>query len=106
MLYNCMPLSPQFLTRWVSRLLGWLWYPGLSHVLVSIAFPIAFHISMFSIHSSPAIGFHSCFHLRPTYLHPFGRPFTYSLLRWVSRLRTGSGIRCCGPRGGTGVCME
>src|SRR6218665_2187999 len=35
---------------------GWLWYPGLSPVLVSIALPFAFHISVFSIHSfSPAI---------------------------------------------------
>jgi len=38
----------------------WLWYPGLLPVLVSITFPFAFHISVFSIHSSsPAIGFHS-----------------------------------------------
>src|SRR6218665_2829062 len=38
----------------------WLWYPGLSPVLVSIALPFPFHFSMFSIHSSsPAIGFHS-----------------------------------------------
>src|SRR6218665_1991347 len=44
--------------------------------------------------------------LRPTYRHPFGRPFTYSLLRRVSRLGTGSGTRCCGPRGGPAVRME
>src|SRR6218665_30281 len=38
----------------------WLWYPGLSPVLVFIALPFAFHLSVFSIHSSsPAIGFHS-----------------------------------------------
>src|SRR6218665_2903678 len=38
----------------------WLWYPGLSPVLVSIALPFAFHISVFFIHSSSsAIGFHS-----------------------------------------------
>ena len=55
------PMSPHFLTRWVSRLLGWLWNPGLLPVLVSIAVSFAFHISVFSIHSSPAIGFHSCF---------------------------------------------
>src|SRR6218665_1591938 len=30
----------------------WLWYPGLSPVLVSIALPCAFHISEFFIHSS------------------------------------------------------
>src|SRR6218665_3216897 len=40
--------------------LDWLWYPGLSPVLVSIALPFAFHISVFTIpSSSPAIGFHS-----------------------------------------------
>src|SRR6218665_2032685 len=44
--------------------------------------------------------------LRPTYLHPFIRPFTYSLFRWVCRLGTTCGIRCCGPRGGTKVRME
>src|SRR6218665_124378 len=38
----------------------WLWYPRLSPLLVSIAPPFPFHISVFSIHSfSPAIGFHS-----------------------------------------------
>src|SRR6218665_3376275 len=46
----------EFLGYWAG------WYPGLPTVLVSIAFPFAFHISVFSIHSSsPAIGFHSCF---------------------------------------------
>ena len=48
-------LLGEFLGYW-----DWLWYPGLSPVLVSIALPFAFHISVFSIHSSsPAIGFHS-----------------------------------------------
>src|SRR6218665_1312026 len=51
------------LTSSLGEFLGywhWLWYPGLSPVLVSIAFPIALHISVFSIHSSSsAIGFHS-----------------------------------------------
>src|SRR6218665_2238054 len=32
----------------------WLWYPGLSPVLVSIAFPFAFHISVFFHCSEPA----------------------------------------------------
>src|SRR6218665_3981879 len=36
----------------------WLWYPGLSPVLVSNASPFSFHIWVFSIHSSsPAIDF-------------------------------------------------
>src|SRR6218665_33592 len=51
------------LTSSLGEFLGyrdWFWYPGLSPVLVCIALPFAFHISMFSIHySSPAIGFHS-----------------------------------------------
>src|SRR6218665_3804746 len=52
------------LTSSLGEFLGycdWLWYPGLSPVLVSIALPFAFRISVFSdIHSSsPAIGFHS-----------------------------------------------
>ena len=51
------------LTSSLGKFLGywdWLWYPGLSPVLVSIALPFAFHISVFSNHSSsPAIGFHS-----------------------------------------------
>jgi len=33
---------------------------------------------------------------------PIGRPFTYSLFRWVPRLGTGSGTRCCDPCGGGG----
>src|SRR6218665_1437497 len=39
------------LTSSLGEFLGykdWLWYPGLSSVLVSIAFPFAFHISVFS----------------------------------------------------------
>ena len=51
------------LTSSLGEFLGywdWLWYPGLSPVLVSIALPFAFHILVFYIHSSsPAIGFHS-----------------------------------------------
>ena len=51
------------LTSSLGEFLGyrdWLWYPGLSPVLVSIALPFAFHISVFSIHSSShAIEFHS-----------------------------------------------
>jgi len=43
------------LTSSLGEFLGyrdWLWYPGLSPVLVPIALPFAFHISVFSIHSS------------------------------------------------------
>jgi len=40
------------LTSSLGEFLGyrdWLWYSGLSPVLVSIALPFAFHISVFSI---------------------------------------------------------
>src|SRR6218665_2334359 len=50
------PVGAQYpLTSSLGEFLGywdWLWYPGLSLVLGSIALPFAFHISMFSIHSS------------------------------------------------------
>ena len=101
------PISPHFLTRWVSRLLG--------QALVSWAFarvgvhrlPFAFHISVFSIHSSSlAIELNSCFLFSTDVSAPIGQPFTYSLFRWVSRLGTGSGTRCCGSRGGAGMRMK
>src|SRR6218665_1955333 len=58
-----------------------LWYPGLSPLLLSIALAFAFHISMFSIHSSsPAIGFHSSIFLRWQYLHPTTNPPPHSRL--------------------------
>src|SRR6218665_2357452 len=58
------PVSAQCpLTYSLGEFLGywdWVWSPGLSPVLVSIALPFPFHISVFSIHSSsPATGFHS-----------------------------------------------
>src|SRR6218665_1291553 len=60
---------------------NWLWCPGLSPVLVSIALPFALHIYLaFSIRSYLPLDFSRVFSLRPTYRHPFGRPFTYSLL--------------------------
>src|SRR6218665_1269851 len=76
------------LTSALGEFLGyrdWLWYPGLLLVLVSIALPFAFHISMFSIHSSsPAIGFHSSIFLWWRYLHPTTNPY--------SRLGTGTTV--------------
>src|SRR6218665_552742 len=87
----------------------WLWYPVLSPVLVSIAFSFAFLPYLGVIPSTllhQPLDFIRVSSLRPTYLHPFGRPFTYSIFRWVSRLGTGSGTRCCGSRGGTAVRME
>ena len=79
----------------------WLWCPGLSP-----AFPLPFHISVFFHHSSsPAIEFRSSFFFKTDVSAPIGRPFTYSLFRWVSTLGAGSGPRCCGPRGRAGVHM-
>ena len=97
------PMSHLFLTRWVFQLLGL--------ALVSWAFAridvhrlsLRLPYLVFSIRSYLPLDFNRVFSLRTTYRHPFGRPFTYSLLRWVSRLGTGSGTRCCGPRGGTAV---
>ena len=70
-------------------------------------FPSSSVSGCFSIHSSsPAIEFHSCFILMTDVSVPIDRPFTYSLFRWVSSFGTGSGTRCCGPRGGAEVCMK
>ena len=61
------PVGAQcLLTSSLGEFLGywdWLWYPAWAFARVGvhgIALPFAFHISVFSIHSSsPAIGFHS-----------------------------------------------
>ena len=56
------PLSPHFLTGWVSRLLGLAQVSWATTRVVSIAFSPSPSISRcISIHSSPAIGFHLCF---------------------------------------------
>ena len=101
-------MSPHFLTRWVSRLLGlalvsWAFARIGVHWL-SLCLPYL-SVLPFTLLYLP-LDFIHVSSLRPTYLHPFGRPFTYSLFRWVSRLGTGSGIRWCGPRGGTAVRLE
>jgi len=74
-------MSPHFLTRWVSRLLGL--------ALISSAFArVGVHrlspspsISLcFPIHSSsPAIEFHSCFFFPTNVPAPVGRPITHFL---------------------------
>src|SRR6218665_1851698 len=81
--------------------LDWLWCPGLSTVLVSIAFPFAFHTWCFpfTLLHLP-LDFIRVSSLRPTYRHPFGRPFTYFLREFtLYRLGTGFDTRCCGSRG-------
>src|SRR6218665_887665 len=75
------------LTSSLGEFLGYrdcLWYPGLSPVLVSIALPFAFHILVFSIHSSsPAIGFHSSIFLQWRYLHPTTNPWRPSICIYI-----------------------
>src|SRR6218665_1524630 len=73
-------MSHLFLARWVSELLGL--------ALVSWAFArIGVHrlslrlpYLMFSSRCYLSLNFNRVSSLRPTYRHPFGRPFTYSLL--------------------------
>src|SRR6218665_3726144 len=101
------PVGVQYSPHYVSRLLGWLWYPGLPPVLVSIAFPFVFHISVFlyPLFFTCHCHFIRVSSLRPKYLHPFGRPFTYFIGKFLG-FGTGAGTRCCGPRGGATVRME
>src|SRR6218665_2335794 len=72
------------LTSSLGEFLGyrdWLWYPGLSLVLVSIALPFAFHISVFFYSL-----FFNChwisfvYFLWWWYLHPTTNPLPYSRL--------------------------
>ena len=61
---------------------------------------------MCSVRSYLPLDFNRVTSLRPTYRHSFGRPSTYSLFRWVSRLGTGSGTRCCGSTGGISSAFQ
>jgi len=63
------PMSPHFLNRRVSRLLGWLSCPGLSPVLVSIAFSFAFYTCILVIFHSL---FFTCHWISFVFL-PYGR---------------------------------
>src|SRR6218665_3859894 len=76
------PMSPHFLTGSVSGYWDWLWCPGLSPVLMSIAFPFALpYLGVFIPSSSPATELHLCFFFMTDISAPIGRPFTYSLFR-------------------------
>src|SRR6218665_1959469 len=62
----------------------WLRYPGLSPVLVSIAFSFALHISVFfsfALLHLP-LDFIRVSSLKPTYLHPFDRPFSLLMVNF------------------------
>src|SRR6218665_523675 len=66
----------EFLGYW-----EWLWYPGLPPVLVSIAISLRLpYFGVFTFTLRLPLDFIRVFSSRPTYmyLHPFGRPFTYS----------------------------
>ena len=79
-LVSTAPSLPHYSLGEFLGYLDWLWYPGLPPVLVSIAFPFAFHILVFfpfALLHLP-LDFIRVSSLRPTYLYPFGRPFTYS----------------------------
>jgi len=75
---------------------------------VSISFsPTPSKPQCFFLHSSLlAIGFHSCFFFNTDVSAPNRSTLLLLTFRWVSRLGTDSGNRCCGPRGGAGVCLE
>jgi len=99
-------MSPHFLIRWVSRLLGlaqvsWATAPVGVHHRFLFCLPYL-GVIPFSLHMP--LNFIRVSFLRPTYLHPFDRQF--ACWRWVSRLGTGSGTRCCGPRGGAWGVQE
>src|SRR6218665_1956496 len=86
----------EFLSCWAgSDILGcrpcWCLSPFPSPYNLGV-FPFTLHMPLDFIHVSS---------LWPTYLHPFGLPFTYSQFKRVAGLGPGSGTRCCGPRGGT-----
>ena len=100
------PMFNLFLTRWISQLLG-LALVSWAFARIGVHHPsLRLPYFMFPIRSYLPLDFNRVSSLRSTYRQPFGRPFTYSLFRWVSRIGTGSGTRCCGPRGGTAVRME
>src|SRR6218665_3944663 len=97
------------LTRRVSQLLGLALVSFRAFARIGVHRPslrLPMPYLAFSIRSYLPLDSNRVSSLRSTYRHPFGRPFTYSLFRRVSRLGTGSGTRCCGPRGGTAVRME
>src|SRR6218665_2611004 len=80
----------------------WLWCPGLSSVLVSIALPFASHIWCFPFALI-------CHWISIVFLLYGRRIATHSVGPSLTHFlggSPGSGTRCCGPRGGTEVRME
>src|SRR6218665_1642620 len=85
----------------------WLWRPGLSPVLVSIALPFAFHTWYFPFALiCHWISFVFLLYGRRIATHSVDPSLTHFLGEFPGLGSTGSGTRCCGPRGGTAVRME
>ena len=74
---------------------------GVHHISLCLPYLGVFHSLFFTCHWISFV-----FLLYDWCIRTIGRPFTYSPNRWVSRLGTFSGTRCCGPRGGAGVRMK
>jgi len=77
------PVCPHFLTEWVSRLLG---LALISWVFARVGVPrLSFCLPYLGVIPSTLLhlplGFIRVSSLRPTYLNPFGQPFTYSLFK-------------------------
>src|SRR6218665_1997570 len=72
-------MSHLFLTRRVSKLLG-LTLVSWAFARIGVHPPsLRLQCLVFSIRSDLSLDFNRVSSLRPTYRHPFGRPFTYSL---------------------------
>src|SRR6218665_3756026 len=75
--------------------------------MVSIAFPLSPSISRcFSIHSSPVIGFHSCFFCTTDVFAPIRSTLHLLMESFQAWDCHGSGTRCCGSRGGEWCAHE
>src|SRR6218665_58031 len=102
------PMFPHFLTRRVSRLLGLaLVYWAFARVGVhrlSLCLPYLGVIPSTRLHLP--LDFIRVSSLRPTYLLPFGQPFTYSLLGEFPGLGLALVPDVVVPRGGKVVRME
>src|SRR6218665_4141699 len=88
-------MSLQFLTRW-----DWLRYPGLPPCWYPSPFPLCLpYLGVFPFTLHLLLHFIRVSSLRPTYRQSCTHSIDPSLAD-ISRLGTGSGTRCCCPRGG------
>ena len=106
------PMFLHFLTRWVSMLLR-LTLVSWAFVRVGFRLSIAFPFCLPYLGVFPFTLLHLPLNfirvpssrLRYMCLHPSVDP-PFTLFRWVFRLGTGSGTRCCGPSCEAGVRMK